>query len=65
MTDKNNEFTLKAISPIDGRYSSQIDKEINDINSEYGLIQKRTSRGDKMVYFPFFPKPYKEKIWFK
>ena len=41
MANKNNEFSLKAISPIDGRYSSQIDQEINDINSEYGLIKKR------------------------
>ena len=37
----NNDFTIKAISPIDGRYSSQINKEINNINSEYGLIKKR------------------------
>ena len=37
----NNDFTIKAISPIDGRYSSQINEEINNINSEYGLIKKR------------------------
>ncbi len=30
-----------AISPIDGRYANQIDKELYRINSEYGLIQKR------------------------
>ena len=37
----NNDFTIKAISPIDGRYSSLINEEINNINSEYGLIKKR------------------------
>ena len=37
----NNDFTIKAISPVDGRYSSQINEEINNINSEYGLIKKR------------------------
>ena len=37
----NNDFSIKAISPIDGRYSSQINEEINNINSEYGLIKKR------------------------
>ena len=37
----NNDFTIKAISPIDGRYSLQINEEINNINSEYGLIKKR------------------------
>jgi len=37
----NNDFTIKAISPIDGRYSSQINEEINNLNSEYGLIKKR------------------------
>ena len=37
----NNDFTIKAISPIDGRYSSQINEEMNNINSEYGLIKKR------------------------
>ena len=37
----NNDFTIKAISPIDGRYSSLISEEINNINSEYGLIKKR------------------------
>ena len=41
MANKNNDFSLKAISPIDGRYSSQIDQEIKDINSEYGLIKNR------------------------
>mgnify|MGYP006107713695 CR=1 FL=1 len=41
MANKNNDFSLKAISPIDGRYSSQIDQEIIDINSEYGLIKNR------------------------
>ena len=41
MANKNNEFTLTALSPIDGRYSSQLDPEINYINSEYGLIKKR------------------------
>ena len=41
MTNKNNEYSIKAISPIDGRYSSQIDQEINNINSEFGLIKKR------------------------
>ena len=41
MANKNIEFALKAISPIDGRYSSQIDQQLNDINSEYGLIKKR------------------------
>ena len=37
----NNDFTIKAISPVDGRYSSLINEEINNINSEYGLIKKR------------------------
>ena len=41
MTNKKIEYSLMAISPIDGRYSNQIDKELNRINSEYGLIQKR------------------------
>ena len=41
MANKNNESLLTAVSPIDGRYRSQIDQEINDINSEYGLIKKR------------------------
>lgn len=39
--NKNNEFTLMSISPIDGRYSHQIDQEIKKINSEYGLIKYR------------------------
>ena len=62
MTDKNNEFTLKAISPIDGRYSSQIDKEINDINSEYGLIQKRLHVEIKWFIFLSSQKPIKKKF---
>ena len=62
MTDKNNEFTLKAISPIDGRYSSQIDKEINDINSEYGLIQKRLHVEVKWFIFLSSQKPIKKKF---
>tara|TARA_B100000035_G_scaffold251822_1_gene220993 strand:- start:466 stop:1848 length:1383 start_codon:yes stop_codon:yes gene_type:complete len=41
MTNKNPEYSLKAISPIDGRYASQIDNELNEINSEYGLMKKR------------------------
>ena len=41
MTNKNIEYSLMAISPIDGRYANQIDKELYRINSEYGLIQKR------------------------
>ena len=41
MTNKNNDLSLKSISPIDGRYSSQIEQELKDINSEYGLIKKR------------------------
>ena len=41
MANKNLEYSLKAISPIDGRYASQIDNELNEINSEYGLIKKR------------------------
>lgn len=41
MTNKNLEYSLKAISPIDGRYANQIDDELKDINSEYGLIKKR------------------------
>jgi len=41
MANKNIEHSLKAISPIDGRYASQIDAELNNINSEYGLIKKR------------------------
>ena len=40
MANKNLEYSLKAISPIDGRYASQIDNELNEINSEYGLIKK-------------------------
>ena len=39
--NKNNEFTLMSISPIDGRYSHQINQEIKKINSEYGLIKYR------------------------
>ena len=62
MTDKNNEFTLKAISPIDGRYSSQIDKEINDINSEYGLIQKRLHVEIKWFIFLSSQNPIKKKF---
>ncbi|MBT7543034.1 MAG: adenylosuccinate lyase [Gammaproteobacteria bacterium] len=41
MANKNNDYSLKAISPIDGRYSSQIDQQIIDTNSEYGLIKNR------------------------
>ena len=41
MANFNNEFTIKAISPIDGRYASKINKELSNINSEYGLIKKR------------------------
>ncbi len=39
--NNNNEFYIKAISPLDGRYYQQIHKEISNINSEYGLIKKR------------------------
>ena len=62
MTDKNNEFNLKAISPIDGRYSSQIDKEINDINSEYCLIQKRLHVEIKWFIFLSSQNPIKKKF---
>ena len=41
MTNINNDLSLKSISPVDGRYSSQIEQELKDINSEYGLIKKR------------------------
>ena len=41
MTNKDNDSSLKAISPIDGRYSSEIEQSLKDINSEYGLINKR------------------------
>ena len=41
MANKNNDYSLKAISPVDGRYSSQIDQQIKDTNSEYGLIKNR------------------------
>ena len=41
MANFNNEFTIKAISPIDGRYASKIHSELSNINSEYGLIKKR------------------------
>ena len=41
MANFNNEFTINAISPIDGRYASKIHSELNNINSEYGLIKKR------------------------
>ena len=62
MTNKNNEFSIKAISPIDGRYSSQIDQEINNINSEYGLIKKRLYVEIKWFIFLSSLKPIKKKF---
>ena len=35
------EHSINAISPLDGRYSSKLDKKIKQINSEYGLIKQR------------------------
>jgi hypothetical protein len=62
MTNKNNEFSLKAISPIDGRYSLQIDQRINDINSEYGLIKNRLYVEIKWFIFLSTLGPIKKKI---
>ena len=62
MTNKNNEFSIKAISPIDGRYSSQIDQEINNINSEFGLIKKRLYVEIKWFIFLSSLKPIKKKF---
>ena len=30
MANKNLEYSLMAISPIDGRYANQIDNELNE-----------------------------------
>ena len=62
MTNKNNEFSIKAISPIDGRYSSQIDQEINNINSEFGLIKKRLYVEIKWFIFLSSLKPINKKF---
>ena len=62
MTNKNNEYSIKAISPIDGRYSSQIDQEINNINSEFGLIKKRLYVEIKWFIFLSSLKPIKKKF---
>ena len=62
MTNKNNEFSLKAISPIDGRYASQVDQKINDINSEYGLIKKRLYVEIKWFIFLSSLDPIKKKF---
>ena len=62
MANKNIEFALKAISPIDGRYSSQIDQQLNDINSEYGLIKKRLYVEIKWFIFLSTQKPIKKKF---
>ncbi len=62
MTNKNNEFSLKAISPIDGRYASQIDEKISDINSEYGLIKKRLYIEIKWFIFLSSLAPIKKKF---
>ena len=35
------EHSINAISPLDGRYSSKLDKKIKQINSERGLIKQR------------------------
>ena len=62
MTNKNNEFSLKAISPIDGRYASQIDEKISDINSEYGLIKKRLYIEIQWFIFLSWLAPIKKKF---
>ena len=62
MTNKNNEYSIKAISPIDGRYSSQIDQEINNINSEFGLIKKRLYVEIKWFIFLSSLKPINKKF---
>jgi len=62
MANKNNDFSLKAISPIDGRYSSQIDQEIKDINSEYGLIKNRLYVEIKWFIFLLTLAPIKKRF---
>ena len=62
MTNKNKEYSIKAISPIDGRYSSQIDQEINNINSEFGLIKKRLYVEIKWFIFLSSLKPINKKF---
>ena len=62
MTNKNNDSSLKAISPIDGRYSSQIEQSLKDINSEYGLINKRLYIEIKWFIFLCSLSPIKKKF---
>ena len=60
--NKNNEFTLMSISPIDGRYSHQIDQEIKKINSEYGLIKYRVHVEVSWFIFLLSLAPIKKKF---
>jgi len=62
MTNKDNDSSLKAISPIDGRYSSQIEQSLKDINSEYGLINKRLYIEIKWFIFLCSLSPIKKKL---
>jgi len=62
MTNKDNDSSLKAISPIDGRYSSQIEQSLKDINSEYGLINKRLYIEIKWFIFLCSLSPIKKKF---
>ena len=62
MTNKENDSSLKAISPIDGRYSSQIEQSLKDINSEYGLINKRLYIEIKWFIFLCSLSPIKKKF---
>ena len=44
----NNDFSIKAISPIDGRYSSQINEEINNINEILDTINNTLEKHEKI-----------------
>ena len=60
--NKKNEFTLMSISPIDGRYSHQIDQEIKKINSEFGLIKYRVHVEVSWFIFLLSLAPIKKKF---
>ena len=60
--NKKNEFTLMSISPIDGRYSHQIDQEIKKINSEFGLIKYRVHVEVSWFIFLLSIAPIKKKF---
>ena len=50
MANKNLEYSLKAISPIDGRYASQIDNELNEINSLKSTHIEKIEEKDKEIF---------------